>query len=291
MTQHTLKAQSADGTPLEATFDADGGMNLVSFKRGNTEVIAQSTRPLFEQRKAGLGALIGPHFHRRNPNILPPAPADDLFPHIASEKSRGGDLFSHGIARYVPWNASSDGSTIHATLSGKDEWKGVPLSEIEGQDFNMELDAELTSEGLDLHLSIRSATDSLVGIHYYYDLPQNSGRVTSRVKPYVRIDGELSALSEEWTSGSRYDLAFDLRNSADYGFQPEDNGCGTEILLDAGTYKLRTRYSCPSTENCWQLWRPEGQSFVCIEPMSAANPRKPQLTVSQISINLQVLDS
>ena len=60
-----LKNTSTQGHPLEATFLPEGGMNLCSYRLGEIEVIDQETLPLFEERRAGLGALIGPHFHQR----------------------------------------------------------------------------------------------------------------------------------------------------------------------------------------------------------------------------------
>lgn len=43
-----------------------------------------------------------------------------------------------------------------------------------------------------------------------------------------------------------------------------------------------------SEENCWQLYHPEGASFVCIEPISSQDPRHPNLSVSAISIRLAI---
>src|SRR5947209_3792431 len=99
-----LKSQTEKGESMQATFLPEKGMNLVSFKKGNLEVIDQSTLPLFEERFAGLGALIGPHFHRRLPETLPHIADESLFPHIARVKAKGAaDPFSHGIGRYAPW--------------------------------------------------------------------------------------------------------------------------------------------------------------------------------------------
>src|SRR5687767_2858709 len=91
-----LRQESQDGEPLEARFAPLRGMNLLSYKKGEIEAIDQSTRPLFEERSAGLGAFIGPHFHHRT--LIPPVPDESLFPHIAILKARGvQEPFSHGI--------------------------------------------------------------------------------------------------------------------------------------------------------------------------------------------------
>ena len=80
-----LKNTSPTGKSLVATFLPDGGMNLCSYKLGDIEVIDQQTLPLYEERKAGLGALIGPHFHQRQE--VPSGYDESLFPHIAKGKA------------------------------------------------------------------------------------------------------------------------------------------------------------------------------------------------------------
>src|SRR5690349_11544962 len=108
-----LENTTHDGSPLQATFLPDKGMNLVSYKKGGVEVIDPSTKSLFEERYAGLGALIGPHFHRRRTDALPKIPDESLFPHIARVKAKGvHDPFSHGIARYAPWKAEKKNNTV-----------------------------------------------------------------------------------------------------------------------------------------------------------------------------------
>src|SRR5262245_52892018 len=130
---------------LQAVFDPERGMNLLSYKLGETEVIDQSTRSLFEERYAGLGALIGPHSHHRH--VVPPVKDEALLSHIARVKSKGvEEPFSHGIARYAPRKAEATATKVTARLTGKDTWNGVALSALEGQNFTMEMIAELTAE-------------------------------------------------------------------------------------------------------------------------------------------------
>jgi len=284
-----LTSTSSDGEQLQATFLPDMGMNMISFKKGSLEVIDQSTKPLFEERFAGLGALIGPHFHRRNANILPKIADESLFPHIARVKAKGvADPFSHGIARYAPWKAIATENTVRATLTGKDQWHEVPLSAIEGQNFTMHFTAVLTPKGLMLDLDVVSDTDSLVGIHYYYHLPEGTGKVISGVQSEYIADGIKQPLPAGWGVGTDHLLTFDLANEADYTFFPSPNPRGGSIILDAGTYKLETSYTCSSSENSWQLYHPKGASFVCIEPLSSQDPRHPNLSVSSIRIELSV---
>jgi hypothetical protein len=284
-----ITSQTEKGETLQATFLPEKGMNLVSFKKDDLEIIDQSTLPLFEERFAGLGALIGPHFHRRRPEILPKIADESLFPHIARVKAKGtADPFSHGIARYAPWQASATPNKIKATLSGKDTWNGVPLASLEGQHFKMNYQAELTPQGLIIDLDIVSDTDSLVGIHYYYHLPKNTGRVISSVQTSYIDQGELKALPADWPIDGQHVLTFPLEKEADYTFFPYPNPRQGKIILDAETYKLITTYNCQSQENSWQLYHPKGASFVCIEPLSSQDPRHPNLSVSAIRIALEI---
>lgn len=287
-----LTAETAKGEKLQATFLPEKGMNLVSYKKDGLEVIDQSTLPIFEERFAGLGALIGPHFHRRRAEILPKIDDESLFPHIARIKAKGtADPFSHGIARYAPWQATSTPNSVKATLSGKDLWNGVPISALEGQNFKMNFQADLTPQGLVLNLDVVSDTDSLVGIHYYYHLPKNTGKVIAGVQPTYIDQGQKKPLPENWQIDNQSQLTFDLANEADYTFFPYPNPREGKITLDAETYKLITTYSCQSQENCWQLYHPKDASFVCIEPISSQDPRHPNLSVSAIRIALEIITS
>lgn len=252
--------------PLKATFSPACGMNLISLKFGSIEVIDQSTKNLFDERSAGLGAIIGPHFHRRKEDIIPNLDYA-LFPKRTKE---GTDPFSHGVGRYAPWVATKENNTIKAVLKGSDVWNGVKLSDIEAQDFTMTYTAAAVNESLELELSVVSQTDSLVGIHFYYHVPENKGFVESIV-----------AESKE------HQLQFSLEDQADQTFHPHPDRLKGEIALKLKDYTLMTHYESASSENCWQLWRPK-TSFVCIEPLSALDPRHPNLTVSSIKIRLSL---
>lgn len=266
-----LSCPTSNGEMLKAVFLPEKGMNLISFKKGEIEVIDPSTKILFEERFAGLGALIGPHFHHRKPEAIPKIKDETLFPHIARVKAKGiQEPFSHGIARYAPWTAESTATTVKARITGKDLWNGVPIAELEGQNFTMTFDATLSEQGLALQLSVISDTDSLVGIHYYYALPGGTGKVISTVQEGQKLE-------------------FDLKNEVDSTFHPYPNALQGTILLETETYQLRTIYDCNCAENCWQLYHPKDASFVCIEPISAKDPRHPNLTVSSLNIQLQIL--
>lgn len=287
-----LENQASDGSKLQATFLPEKGMNLVSYKKNDIEIIEQSTWNLFEERFAGLGALIGPHFHRRRPEVVPAVKNESLFPHIARVKANGvQDPFSHGIARYAPWKAESNQTNVKAILTGKDTWNDVPLSELEGQNFKMNFQADLKENGLFLTLTVVSDTSSLVGIHYYYALPNGKGRVTSQVQDQVITEGKLQPIPKDWNFDEQHNLKFDLSREADFTFRPHPNPLVGNVLLETETYHLRTRYTCMCEENSWQLYHPKDATFVCIEPISAQDPRHPNLTVSRLNIHLEILTS
>lgn len=255
---------SEDNVRTEAIFLPEHGMNLISYKRGDIEIIDQATKEGFEERSAGLGPLIGPHFHRRRPELLPKI--DQEFPQSSYCKAHGiADIFSHGVARYVPWKYERIENGIKACISGKDAWCDVPLSTIEGQNFQMTMEAELNSHGLHIKLSVVSDTDSIVGIHYFYRLPNGKGLLKS------------------------HDLVVNFPSEAiDSTFRPSPNPDKGIIWLETEEYTLKTEYDCISEENSWQLYHPENASFVCIEPVSAQDPRHPNLSVSSISITLKI---
>ncbi len=285
-----LSNKTTQGEKLQATFLPDMGMNMISFKKGDIEVIDQCTKTLFDERYAGLGALIGPHFHHRNPAILPKIADETLFPHIARVRAKGiTDPFSHGIARYAPWRATATENSVAAVISGKDIWNGVALASMEGQNFSMRYHAVLTPNGLQIDLDVVSDTDSLVGIHYYYHLPEGTGRVISAVQPEYLDHAGRKPLPAGWQVDSQQLVTFDLADEFDDTFFPFPNPRAGKITLDAGAYKLVTSYQSPSQENCWQLYHPKGASFVCIEPISSQDPRHPNLSVSALKIHLEIL--
>lgn len=288
MESRTLRVALEDGSLLEATFLPAEGMTLSSFKRDQIEAIDPHSLAGFKDRHAGLGVLIGPHFHRRKQAVVPTLPDESLFPHIARCKAQGiEDPFSHGVARYAPWRATGTDTCIIAELSGKDLWQGVPLKAIEGQDFEMRMKAELLQTGLRLDLSVVSESDSLVGIHYYYALPQGQNKILSRVQPFCLDHGEQKPIDASWLhSDNRMEVP--LKGSIDLSFYPYPDPLNGEIELITDEYSLKTQYSSLSAENCWQLYHPEGASFVCIEPVSAKDPRHPNLMASSLTLNLMI---
>jgi hypothetical protein len=285
-----LEHQLKNGELLQATFLPDRGMNMISYKKGDIEVIDQSTRSLFDERFAGLGALIGPHFHHRKEEVIPKIDHEERFPHIARLKAKGiKEPFSHGIARYAPWKVETTKNSFKGQLSGKDLWNEVSLASLEGQNFAMNFVGHLEETGLFLTLSVVSDTASLVGTHYYYHLPSGKGTVTSEVQNSLIKEGKEEPIPAEWGYDTiHHRLVFDLKEEADYNFHSHPDSLKGKIVLDAETYKLHVNYDCPCAENSWQLYHPKGASFVCIEPISARDPRHSNLTASTIRIHIDI---
>lgn len=290
MQEILLQYPAANGQDWQATFLPEKGMNLISFKKGDLEIIDQSTKQDFEERFGGLGPLIGPHFHRRLPAIIPKIQDENLFPHIAFAKAHGSsDPFSHGIARYAPWKAevNENSTKVTAILTGKDLWNGVALSALEGQNFTMKFEAELKETGLFLDLSIVSDTDSLVGIHYYLALPNSNGSIFASVKDHYVNKGNKIPVPAAWLPDSDHKmvLKIDKDKDIDFTFLPHHPREG-KIRLETETYQLNVSYSSVSEENCFQIFHPKNASYVCIEPISSQDPIHPNLSVSQLKIHL-----
>jgi len=285
-----LKNIAPDGDLLEAVYAPEKGMNLVSYRKGNIQVIDQKTAPLFEERCAGFGALIGPHFHEQG---NPPTDYDDsLFPHVKKMKAQGRkDPFSHGIARYVPWKYVKSETQIQAELHGSDLYKGTPLANFEGQDFHMKYSARLLSEGLFISVSISSDNPSLVGLHYYYAF-SGEGNIQGEVENTYRDQKEWKPLLPEWSDTRPTHLHFKLPQNADFGFVPihkVETEHDYHLNLNTREYELHLEFNTDSdSEISCQIFHPENASYVCIEPLSARFPPKPKLNQSKLEAKLQI---
>lgn len=251
----------------EVTFVPSKGMNFVSLKKGEIEAIEQSTQDLFEERCAGLGAMIGPHFHRTikdNP-------------------------YSHGIGRYASWSVEEESEThIKAVLKGDDELEGKKLKDLEGQDFTMHYEARLTDEGLHIELAVQGETESVVGLHTYYALADGQGIVRARVRGEYNDQGEVKPMSSTWNYGADHTLEWDVSEPCDYGFRPYPDPLHGVMELETKSHGVKVQYWCDNEENSIQMWHPEGAPFVCMEPLSAKDPRKPRLTVCTVKILISV---
>lgn len=285
MNRITLKNISSKGKPIEAVFLPDGGMNLCSYRLGEIEVIDQQTLPLFEERFAGLGALIGPHFHHRKE--IPLDFDTSLFPHI--KRAGRKEPFSHGIARYVPWKVVASTTQVKGRLQGSDLYQGVPLKVFEGQDFDMSFEARLHSDGLFIEYQIESEKPSVLGLHYYYAL-SGPGYIHSTVQDTYRDQLEWKNLPNEWVQDKH--LHFNLPQEADFGFLPKKktpNDHDYHINLNTPDYALHVDYNTASdSEISCQVFHPKGATYVCVEPLTARFPPEPRLKSSTLEVKLQI---
>jgi hypothetical protein len=277
-----ISNKDSKGRVLTARFAPGCGMNMISLKRDEIQIIDQSTLPLFEERFAGLGAMIGPHFYHRK--IIPAVKNPSLFPHIAGLQKKGvAEPFSHGIGRYAPWKVEEATETkIAATLEGKELWNGVALAELEGQDFTMRYEAQMLETGLEVTLSVSSQRPSVIGLHTYYKMEEGA-KVKAQVQPYYYDQG----VKKERTG---HELAWDLKDPIDFGFAPYPDPLHGDILLDNPTLpKVKVDYECQNEENSFQVWHLAGGSFVCIEPLSAKNPQEPTSSVVRLKILISII--
>jgi hypothetical protein len=289
MSEVLLQSTTKEGVPLSAVFAPDEGMNLLSFKKGEIEVIDQSTRGLFLERFAGLGSLIGPHFHHRPLSKIPPIPFENLFPHIARVKAKGVvEPFSHGIARYAPWQYKATKNTLSAKLSSTDLWMGVILSSLEGFNFKMYFDIQLSPDGLMLELGVDAEEPAVIGFHYYYSLQKGPAQIKAQVEEQYREAGSWKKIPEAWLEKGQ--LVFDTQEAADYGFIPKMKDYTAEIFLETSTSTVKVSYQAGDNDHSFQIYRPKDASYVCIEPLSAKNPQKPTNKKRKLLSKLEILD-
>jgi hypothetical protein len=263
-------------------------MNLISYRKGSTEVIDLSTRPLFAERYAGLGALIGPHFHHRSDKDILPIPFEERFPHIARVRAKGiKEPISHGIARYAPWEYVSSDTTIKARLKGSDMWEGVLLSSFEGFNFTINMDVELRPEGLFIELSVDAESPSVVGFHYYYALKGALCYITADCKDSYFDGKNLLTLPETSKEGFLYKIP--IIGALDHSFYPKSLENKTAINLHTEEYTLTIQYQSHTEESSFQIFHPENSSYVCIEPLSATRPKEPRLKSCGVNQLLTIL--
>jgi hypothetical protein len=286
----TLKRKLQDGSVLQATFAPSKGMNLLSLKRDKLEVIDQSTAELFEERAAGLGALIGPHFYHLKDELIPAPPKDNLFPHIPKMKAKGQkDLFSHGIGRYVPWKYQATDTSISAKLSSVDSFEEYLLSDLEGLNFYMTFDAELLEDRLRIHMTSNSDLFSVIGLHYYFTMAPGS-YVESTIEKTYNDMGTFKALPQEWLD-SDHKLHLNLDEEADFGFIPLLHNQAGTVTLHTPDHELNLQISPQeNSEVSFQVYHPKGASFVCIEPISAKNPRGFLPKQGNLIVDIQITD-
>ena len=288
MKEAVLQRIQDDGNLLKAVFLPEMGMNLASLRFGDVEIIDQSTINIFNEKLGGLGALIGPHFHHRKE--IPHIPDETAFPHIARVKASGSDEpFSHGIGRYVAWNWNASDLSIDANISGMDTHAGVTLAALEGFDFKMSFKAHLLNDGIEINMHVDSEKmPSIAGLHYYYALDNGEGVVKMKVQDTYNDMGVWREIPDKWRNTEKEELSFNLKEKSDYGFKPNRSDFSGDAILETGSRQLHIHYETDSEENAFQLYSPDKATFVCIEPVTASNPRDAKQLQNHLKVRIQL---
>ena len=280
-----LKKKTKNGL-LKALYAPGQGMNLISLSLDSYEFIEQSTKDLFTKRNSGLGPLIGPHFHHRVQNQIPPLQDKNLFKHTKNK-----DLvepFSHGIARYVPWNYEASDMSLRAHLSGLDSFKNQSLASLEGFDFKLDYEVHLTESGLYIHYSGQSPTNPcVIGLHYYLACDP-TGHIQIESDDTYGDMGQIKPLKHSWINPDFNGIDFPLSESADYTIRRESKSNEGTATLFNKDYKIKIQYQSSSNEHSFQLYHPRGENFCCIEPISAKNPRQASALKSNMKIHIDI---
>lgn len=126
-------------------------------------------------------------------------------------------------------------------------------------------------------------------MHTYYGLSKGKGTITTRVRDHYNDQGELKPFPSTWNYQTDHTLIYPLIQPTDFGFQPYPDPLHGMIQLKTESHGIKVEYWCQNEENSFQIWHPEEASFVCLEPLSAKDPRKPRLTVNQLKILISIL--
>lgn len=269
--EYQLETKTEKEIPLKASFSCETGFSLTGFSLGKLETIVAASK----------GSLIGPHFAARKPATIP---TQDIPP----DSDIGSDPLYHGIARYAPWNISSNGRMLTATLSSKDQWGNKTHEEWEGQVFEMKFEASFVSETLQLRLSVVSAADSLVGFEVRSPYSPKL-EVKSSVHPSCIQEGGVAELPKDWGRDHQGNMSATISQPCDLAFHPYPNPLSGAIDCLYPEYTLRTMYRCAHQENGWLLRYSEKSDFVSIIPITSQNPWRPNLSVSALDVHLKIL--
>lgn len=290
MEKIVLQNETAKKELLSATFLPKLGLNLASYKKNSMEVVDQTTKEAFFERFSGLGPIIGPHFFRMEENKIVHPLRKDLFPHIDRVLKRGQkDPFSHGIGRYVPWTVEHTCSTLSATLQGHDRFEGAYLKDLEGFDFSMFFEAKLLPDGLDISMSVSADQECVCGLHYYFALENKKGRILSPIQNTYNDGGTFKPLEKNWIHGDDNLLNLPIDGFVDYGFLPLFEKGSSWVKLHTGSRSLQVDYQGDLEAISCQIYSPKEADFVCIEPISAKNPRALDKTSNRFHAKISII--
>ena len=241
-----LKSHSDNGHPLEAIFLPAQGMNLISFKKGDVEIIDQ-TPPLIQ-------GIVGPYYGQRIAQIIPHCKEEPYVQHAKKMELLGyHDPFAYGIARYASWRYSSTENSLSASLNDKDLWNGISLKTLVGQAFEMHISVNIHSKGLKFLFSIVSDSDSLVGMQYFFQLPEKKGKIQSKIQDtYLSSEGH-SQVPLALTPNEKNFLEYAFEKPIQMAFFPFHDPLQGKIQLETRNYQLMSSYICNCQENAWVL--------------------------------------
>ena len=135
----------------------------------------------------------------------------------------------------------------------------------------MNLVASLLPRGLSLDYSVESEKPSVIGLHYYYRLPASGGKIKAAVE------------------GREDALCFDALQEVDSGFIPKKGPEGFfEVFYENTEFTMKISFK--TDDPSWQLYRPQGSSYICIEPLSAKDPKHPIYKKSRLQVKIEILD-
>lgn len=280
---HNAVVLGGAGGWLRAEVLPDAGMTLRSLRLGDIEAICQSRAAQFASCRKGYGPLIGPHFNQRAQ--LPAAALAHMarWPQTDALARMGfGDPWQHGVARYAPWEYTASPDSIRAKLSGDQEMHGLPLSAVQGGDFELRLELQLDGQTLRVHYTAEADFPPVIGLHYYYALPGDHGRVRAPVTGMMRAGRQSAPIPPEWldASGRRLNLPLDRNLDNVFPLRPGP----IELETPAHTVKIMPESGVES----FIVFHPGLDGWVCVEPLSSANLPQPSGNRAEMSLTIMI---
>ncbi len=274
---------SDDSGMLQAVVLPGEGMTLSSLQLDGIEAICQDRAREYQACRKGFGPLIGPHFNQRVQ--LPAAALENpgRWPQAAALAQLGiRDIWQHGVARYVPWDYTVMPDGIRASLTGRRRLAGILLRDIQGGDFELRLEMRIDGASLRIHYTAEADFPPVIGLHYYYELPDDRGRVRAPVTGWMQPHQPAVAIPAAWMDAAGRRLELELDRELDHVFP-----------LRPGPIELET-----STHRVWTIpemgvqslvvFHPGPNGWVCVEPLSAANPRQPSGTRAEMALTIRL---
>ncbi|MGI6086346.1 MAG: hypothetical protein ACOYCD_00145 [Kiritimatiellia bacterium] len=282
-TSHNAVVLADAGGMLRAEALPEAGMTLRSLRMRNVESICQSRAAQFAACRKGYGPLIGPHFNQRKQLSEAILANMSRWPQTDVLAKMGvRDPLQHGIARYAPWKYTASSNNIRAKLSSDTEMFGMPLSAAQGCNFELNLEMRLAGNAFHLHYTAEADFPPVIGLHYYYALPNDQGRVRAPVTGVMQAAGQTSPIPPEWMDNAGQHLNLSLDRNLDHIF-PLQPG---PIELETLTHTLKITPES-GVKSCI-VFHPGPDGWVCIEPLSSTDPWKPVGNRAEMSLTIMI---